>query len=267
MLARRWAGHAEIIAWDLTDEPPFWIFPEQLLGRRVIHKPYDPAAYGLGEGVSGPYTPTEPVWNPVRDEQLLTQGWLASFILASQAQVAVSFQREQVDGSLAGLGDRSLLLCPAPTTDMTLRGAWLEPVGAEVVARDQFGRPAVLVHTHGQGRVVTVSHPVELLLASQPDDPFADSGAWQLYRGLADLAGAGLPDALEHPDATCGALTGDEGGLLVVTNHTADRISAPVRLPEGAAAPTVVVGEWSGQGEAGIDPHQVLVVIGVAEAS
>jgi beta-galactosidase len=26
MLARRWAGDASIIAWDLTDEPPFWLF-------------------------------------------------------------------------------------------------------------------------------------------------------------------------------------------------------------------------------------------------
>ena len=27
-LARRWAGRAELIAWDLTDEPPFWIHGE-----------------------------------------------------------------------------------------------------------------------------------------------------------------------------------------------------------------------------------------------
>jgi Cellulase (glycosyl hydrolase family 5) len=28
MLARRWRGHPAIVAWDLTDEPPFWIFPD-----------------------------------------------------------------------------------------------------------------------------------------------------------------------------------------------------------------------------------------------
>ena len=28
MLARRWRGDANIIAWDLTDEPPFWVVPD-----------------------------------------------------------------------------------------------------------------------------------------------------------------------------------------------------------------------------------------------
>jgi len=28
MLARRWAGDPSIVAWDLTDEPPFWIFQD-----------------------------------------------------------------------------------------------------------------------------------------------------------------------------------------------------------------------------------------------
>jgi hypothetical protein len=28
MLARRWRGDANIVAWDLTDEPPFWIVPD-----------------------------------------------------------------------------------------------------------------------------------------------------------------------------------------------------------------------------------------------
>lgn len=28
MLARRWRDHPSIIAWDLTDEPPFWLYPD-----------------------------------------------------------------------------------------------------------------------------------------------------------------------------------------------------------------------------------------------
>ncbi|MBN9605759.1 MAG: cellulase family glycosylhydrolase [Actinomycetales bacterium] len=29
MLARRWRGHEALLAWDLTDEPPFWIYSDQ----------------------------------------------------------------------------------------------------------------------------------------------------------------------------------------------------------------------------------------------
>lgn len=28
MLSRRWAGDSAILGWDLTDEPPFWLFPD-----------------------------------------------------------------------------------------------------------------------------------------------------------------------------------------------------------------------------------------------
>ena len=28
MLARRWRGDPAILAWDLTDEPPLWLFPD-----------------------------------------------------------------------------------------------------------------------------------------------------------------------------------------------------------------------------------------------
>lgn len=130
------------------------------------------------------------------------------------------------------------LSLPAPV-DPLRRGVELESTDAEVLCRDRLGLPVLTIAHRGRGHVVTCSQPLELRLAEQPGDPFAETGAWSVYAVLAAISGAALPARLEHADATNGVLGGDGGGLLVVTNHTPRPITGRVLLPPGARDPRI----------------------------
>jgi endo-1,4-beta-mannosidase len=86
----------------------------------------------------------------------------------------------------------------------------VEPVGAEVLAVDAQGRPALLIRRVGAGALVLCTYPLEHLAAGTPGvnpDPTRE-----LYDALADLAGVVRPvrvddprisaDVLEHEDGT-----------------------------------------------------------------
>jgi hypothetical protein len=110
----------------------------------------------------------------------------------------------------------------------------------EVIATDAVGNPALVVHAAGDGLVVTCAYPVELLLADVADAHGPADPSWGLYAGVVDLARAAEEARADHPDLTCGSLRGSRGGLLVVTNHAAVPVGAPLRLPAGAGGVTEV---------------------------
>ena len=74
-------------------------------------RPYDEAAYGLGDTPAGPYVPAETAWAPERDVSPLVRAWLNAFVLASRAGTTVSFPRETLDDAWPEV---ALLLLPAP---------------------------------------------------------------------------------------------------------------------------------------------------------
>jgi endo-1,4-beta-mannosidase len=84
----------------------------------------------------------------------------------------------------------------------------VEPRGARVIARDEHGRPALLDHPVGSGRLVLCTYPLEHMAAlTAGANPEA---TWRLYAALAEVAGVSLPvrvldprvvvDELEHQD-------------------------------------------------------------------
>jgi beta-galactosidase len=131
-----------------------------------------------------------------------------------------------------------------PGDDGTLatRGVRLALAGAEVVAVDAEGSPALAVAVRGPGRAVTCAYPIELLLASVPDAHGPGDRAWGLYAGIAELASAGIADRPrgDHPDVTVGSLRGPRGGAAVLTNHGPTDARVTLRLPGGAHAPCLV---------------------------
>lgn len=131
---------------------------------------------------------------------------------------------------------------PARPDDLHRRGVRLELRAPEVrvVAVDAVGDPALVVRSRGAGHVVVCSLPLELLLADVPDAHGPDDATWGVYAGLADLADARDAAGAEHPALTNGLLTGPEGAVLVLTNHTNRAVTAPLRLPEGARDVEVV---------------------------
>lgn len=283
-------------------------------------RPYDQAAYGLGDGPAGEYRPAETAWNPVRDATPLVAGLLNAFVLGARSGISIAFPRERLDGAWPS---ERLVLLPAPlasTSNSLLHlrtGAWAgatahlarggtvyvscsadvaipemadvlgarildrapaaaPPVlrfvqswgpfamgdelvlppgdgtlatrsvtlaaapGSDVIALDIAGAPALVVAARGAGHAVTLSHPLELLLARTPDAHGPGDRTWGIYAGLAALAGVVDPASVAHPDVTTGTLRGPAGGLTVVTNHGPAALRVSLQLPAGVATVTAI---------------------------
>jgi Cellulase (glycosyl hydrolase family 5) len=142
-----------------------------------------------------------------------------------------------------------LELPAADLWDLHLRGVRLTLRGAEPIAVDDQGEPALVSHHTGLGHAVTCAYPLELLLASRPDAHGPRDRTWGVYRGLAELAG--VHPAVMHPDIATGRLRGPGGGLLTLTNHSTVMHRIDLELPDGARNPRVV----GPAGDAPLDPE------------
>lgn len=108
----------------------------------------------------------------------------------------------------------------------------VETLGAEVVAVDRRGRPALLSQRIGKGRTVLCTYPLEHMAAAgsrvNPED------TWRLYRALAAEAGVSRPVTVDDPRVMVDRLeTGDDRELAVLMSEHAEQISV---------TPTVVPG-------------------------
>jgi hypothetical protein len=106
-------------------------------------KPYDREAYGLTER-SGLYRPSESAWSPRRagmtDAKPLVRALLNAFVMASRADLPVSFPRERLDDVWP---DAPLLMLPAPLASTTIT-LWHLRTSYWRGARDFFARGGVL---------------------------------------------------------------------------------------------------------------------------
>jgi hypothetical protein len=91
----------------------------------------------------------------------------------------------------------------------------VEPAGAELLAVDDQGRPALLRHRAGAGWMVLCTFPIEHIAASQPDSN--PEPTWQLYSALADEAGVTRPVRTDDPRVIVGPITvGGENAFVVL---------------------------------------------------
>lgn len=107
-------------------------------------RPYDAEAYGLSDAPSGLYRPSESAWSPRRigmtDAKPLVRSLLNAFVMASRADVSLSFPRERLDDVWP---DVPLVLLPAPLASTTI-SLWHVRTSFWRGARDFFGRGGVL---------------------------------------------------------------------------------------------------------------------------
>jgi endo-1,4-beta-mannosidase len=89
----------------------------------------------------------------------------------------------------------------------------VEARGAEVIAYDRRGRPALLQHRVGAGRMVLCTYPIEHMAAhSMAINP---EPTWRLYSALAQLAGV-LPEVrVEDPRVIVGEMLHQDGRRFV----------------------------------------------------
>lgn len=105
----------------------------------------------------------------------------------------------------------------------------VEPAGAEVLAVDHQGRPALLRNRVGDGWMVLSTYPLEHMAASRPAaNPEA---TWQLYSALADLAGVARPVRVDDPKIIVGALNVGERDAYFAMNVSPEVVDATVRAP------------------------------------
>lgn len=100
----------------------------------------------------------------------------------------------------------------------------VETAGAEVVAVDRRGRPALLRHAVGAGTTVLCTYPLEHMAARTPRVNPEDT--WRLYAALAESAGVVRPVTVADPRIVAGAL--DHGGArsFVLVNCSVEPIVA-----------------------------------------
>ncbi|MCX2728591.1 cellulase family glycosylhydrolase [Thermomicrobium sp. 4228-Ro] len=133
----------------------------------------------------------------------------------------------------------------------------VEPTEATVIARDQHGRPALLVRPLDKGQLILATFPIEYFAASRPrSNP--DASTITLYRALARLAGATPPVTVPDADVWCDRLIRDDGTeFLWIVSHRAT--SAEIRP---ATAPGLVLEDLESGAE--VDPPISLPPYGVA---
>jgi endo-1,4-beta-mannosidase len=91
----------------------------------------------------------------------------------------------------------------------------VETVGAEVVAVDGHGRPALLRHRVGSGWAVLCTYPIEHMAARTPG--VNPESTWRIYSALAILAGVDRPVRVDDPRVLAGRIrTGDSARALFV---------------------------------------------------
>jgi len=146
----------------------------------------------------------------------------------------------------------------------------LEPAGAEVVALDQRGRPALLRRRTGAGQLVLCSYPVEHFAAAtsrvNPDS------SWRLYSALAAEAQVRRPVTVDDGRVAVGSLrTGDHETHLVLNLSDAtvevklDGEAMALLAPSGPAAggspgATEAGGVAGPVGQLVLDPFEVAVL-------
>jgi endo-1,4-beta-mannosidase len=98
----------------------------------------------------------------------------------------------------------------------------VEQVGAEVVAVDAHGRPALLRHTLGSGTTVLCTYPIEHLAARTPGVNPED--VWRLYSALATAAGVARPVRVADPRVLVGRIRSGDSETVLFVNAAAESI-------------------------------------------
>ena len=99
-------------------------------------------------------------------------------------------------------------------------GALLEPRGGQVIATDQSGRPALIAHTLGKGKVLMCAYPIEKYLSRVPAAYEGGDHSHRLYLALAKWAGIQPLFRSDRAEVEAAALTGPGRGYVVLTNHS-----------------------------------------------
>jgi endo-1,4-beta-mannosidase len=100
----------------------------------------------------------------------------------------------------------------------------VDPLGAEVVALDGHGRPALLRHRIGAGWAVLCTYPIEHMAARSPSVNPEDT--YRVYSALAAAAGVARPVRVDDPRVLVGRVRSGDAETALFVNCSGDAIAA-----------------------------------------
>ena len=111
----------------------------------------------------------------------------------------------------------------------------VEPAGAEVIATDNRGRPALLSRQAGRGSLILCTYPIEHMAALTPR--VNPDNTVTLYDALATHAGVRRAVTVDDPRVGCDTLIRDDGTLFaVLASHAAEPVTVKPLLAGGELA-------------------------------
>jgi endo-1,4-beta-mannosidase len=115
----------------------------------------------------------------------------------------------------------------------------VETAGAEIVAVDRQGRPALLRNAVGAGATVLSTYPLEHMAARRPRVNPEDT--WRLYAALAEAAGVVRPVTVADPRIVAGTVRHGGSTTSILVNCSAEPLVAePLLEGSEALAPRVI---------------------------
>jgi hypothetical protein len=149
-------------------------------------------------------------WWPDLDETFGVKKLLRYGLVNRIEDERVTFEFERPFGSIAA-GERMEFTVAGNENSRAFLP--VEPNGASVIARDGRGRPALLEHQTGKGRMVLCTYPLEHMAAqSLGVNP---EPSWRLYAALAEVAGVTPEVRVHDPRVIVGEMVHESGRRFV----------------------------------------------------
>jgi len=131
-----------------------------------------------------------------------------------------------------GLAAGTQLAFPAAGAGRSRTYLPVRPDGAEVLASDAHGRPALLRRAAGRGALILCTYPLEYMAALTPDaNPSAVS---TLYDALGTDAGVRRPVTVDDPRVAADVLVHEDGSQFAwLVSHAAEPVTVKPQLGSG----------------------------------
>lgn len=120
-----------------------------------------------------------------------------------------------------------------PSASIQCWGVLLEVSSGKVIAVDQDGHPALVVHSVGAGKTLLSAYPIEHYLANVPGVFDQLEATWKIYEAFRAWTGVQPTFRSDRPEVEVSSLQGKQRGYLVVVNHSGQEQDASIlsRVP------------------------------------
>lgn len=122
-------------------------------------------------------------------------------------------------------------------------GVLIENESAQILAVDQDGQPAILLHEYGRGKIIISTYPLELLLGRAYGIFESPRPEAAFYRALKNLAGIRPLCESDRPEVACGVLDGGTRSLAILVNHSSQTQKGRATFAKDIAEITLLTAE------------------------